>query len=112
MDIQMFKIRDENSYYQYHKSKGHSTKDYLQLRDILEKFARQGDLTQYIKPKFYRKYPSQYNRKDRKYRRGIPKKDYKNLEGLDEWRPYREEGRSNRNSPSARQPNPTVNVIV
>jgi hypothetical protein len=37
MDIQMFEIRDENSYYQYHRSKGHSTEDCLQLRDILEK---------------------------------------------------------------------------
>jgi hypothetical protein len=45
MDICMFKIRDENSYCQYHCSKGHSTEDYIQLQDILEKIARQGDLT-------------------------------------------------------------------
>jgi hypothetical protein len=37
MEIQMFEIRDENSYCQYHRSKGHSTEDCLQLQDILEK---------------------------------------------------------------------------
>jgi hypothetical protein len=45
MDICMFEIRDENSYCQHHCSKRHSTDDYMQLQDILEKIARQGDLT-------------------------------------------------------------------
>jgi hypothetical protein len=55
VDIQMFEIRDENGYCQYHRSKRHSTENYLQLHDILEKIARQGHLTQYITPEFYRK---------------------------------------------------------
>jgi hypothetical protein len=113
IDIQMFKIHDENSYCQYHRSKGHFTEDCMQLRDILEKIARQRDLTQYIKLEFYRKYPSRYNGKDRKYRREISKKDYENLKGFDERHPYREEsGRSNHNSSSTRQPTPIVNVIA
>jgi hypothetical protein len=78
----------------------------------LEKISRQGDLTQYIKPEFYKKYPSRYNEKDRKYCRKIPKKDYENTERYDERRPYREEGRSNHNSPPTRHPTPTVNVIA
>jgi hypothetical protein len=91
MDIQMFEIRDENGYCQYHRSKRHSTEDCLQLRDILEKIARQGDLTQYITPEFYRKFPSRYNVKDRKYRREILKKEYDNTAGSDDRRPYNED---------------------
>jgi hypothetical protein len=76
----------------------------------LGKNVKEWDLTQYIQPEFYRKYPSRYNEKDRKYRREIPKKYYENTEGFDERRPYKEEGRSNCNSPPARQPTPMVNV--
>jgi hypothetical protein len=53
-----------------------------------------------------------YNEKDRKYRQEIPKKEYENTEGSDDRRPYREDDKSNRNSPLTRQPTPTVNVIA
>jgi hypothetical protein len=61
---------------------------------------------------FTEKKKFRYNGKDRKYRHEIPKKKYDNVVGSDDRCPYNEDSRNNRNSPPARQPTPTVNVIA
>jgi hypothetical protein len=80
---------------------------------MLKKIARQGDLTKYLKSKFYKRYPFRYNVKDRKYCCEILKKEYENPEELKERCPYREDnGRGGHDSSSIRQPIPMVNVIA
>ncbi|XP_078158899.1 uncharacterized protein LOC144554456 [Carex rostrata] len=57
----LFEVQDINKRYLYHNSDGHSTGDCLQLKDVLEKLAREGKLTEFINPDFYKKYMWQYH---------------------------------------------------
>lgn len=46
----LFEVQDNNKRCIYHNSDGHSTGDCLQLKDILQKLAREGKLTEFINP--------------------------------------------------------------
>jgi hypothetical protein len=44
LKMELFKIKDPDQWCQFHKSKGHQISDCLQLKDILKKMVRQGEL--------------------------------------------------------------------
>ena len=57
---EMFEVENEDKYCEFHKFKGHSTNYCVQLKDILEKLARQGELHQYINQQFYKDHAKLY----------------------------------------------------
>src|SRR5664279_3910716 len=68
----IFEILDVNKRCLYHNSEGHSTGECLQLKDILERLAREGKLTEFINPDFYKKHTWRYNGRARDFNRKIP----------------------------------------
>jgi hypothetical protein len=74
LKMEMFEVKDPNQWCHFHRSKGHNTSDYLQQKDILEKLARQGELTKFISRDFYKKFTSQYDGSECKFRNAISKK--------------------------------------
>ena len=61
LSLSKFEVDSDRDWCEYHQGKGHTTANCLQLRDVLEKLARQGDLTRYINPTFYRRHRKRYN---------------------------------------------------
>ena len=78
LNMELFEVKDGKKWCEFHRSRGHSTGDCLQLKHILEKLARQGDLTRYITEEFYKQHASRYNGKERKFRTEIlPRREQK-----------------------------------
>lgn len=108
MHKDIFEVQDVNKRCLFHNSDGHSTDDCLQLKDILKKLTREGNLTKFINPNFYKKHMWRYNGRARDFKRKIPyKKEYEGRQPepdnqtndvVEHWRPVR-------------QPSPVINVI-
>jgi hypothetical protein len=48
LKMKLFEVKDPNQWCHFYRLKGHNTSDCLQLKDILEKLARQGELIKFI----------------------------------------------------------------
>jgi hypothetical protein len=75
---EIFEVKNLSKKCMFHGFEGHLTGECLQLKDILEKLARQGKLTDYIKPEFYEKWKWQYNGRSQEFRKDIPYKRNQN----------------------------------
>ncbi|XP_078155604.1 uncharacterized protein LOC144551506 [Carex rostrata] len=104
----LFEVRDINKRCLYHNSDGHSTGDCLQLKDVLEKLAREGKLTEFINPDFYKKYMWQYNGRARDFKKKIPYR-----RETEDRRPEGENRNNGNERPRqpVRPPSPVINMI-
>jgi hypothetical protein len=108
LKIELFEVKDPNQWCHFHCSKDHNTSDCLQLKDILEKLARQGELTKFITRDFYKKFTSRYDGSEHKFRNAISKKSGQGSADLQIGKNY---PRGNDDDPSSREHTLTVNVI-
>ncbi|XP_078170119.1 uncharacterized protein LOC144564390 [Carex rostrata] len=106
---EIFEVKDNSKTCDFHGFKGHSTAECLQLKNILERLAREGKLSEFIHPDFYKRYKWKYNGQGKDYKKKIPyRKDYTGP------RPpindAREIGRDESERPK-RHDSPVINVI-
>lgn len=75
---EIFEVKANSKMCDFHGFKGHSTTDCLQLKDILERLTREGKLSEFIQPDFFKKYKWKYNSLEKYYKKKIPyRKDCK-----------------------------------
>jgi hypothetical protein len=103
LTMDLFEVKDLNQWRHFHRSKGHNTSDCLQLKVILEKLARQWELTKFISRDFYKLFTSRYDGSERKFRNAISKKSDSHGEKSDT--------RDEEGDKSSREHTSTVNVI-
>jgi hypothetical protein len=108
LKMKLFEVKDPNQWCHFHRSKGHNTSDCLQLKDIMEKLARQGELIKFISRDFYKKFTSRYDGSERKFHNAISKKSG---QGSIDPQIGKNHPRGNDDDPSSREHTPTVNVI-
>lgn len=104
----IFEMQDANKRCLYHNFNGHFTGDCLQLKNLLEKLAREGKLIEFINSNFYKKHMWKYNGRGRDFKRKIPYR-----REFEERRPERDE-RGNAAGESRqpkRPPSPVINVV-
>lgn len=75
---EIFEVKANSKTCDFHGFKRHSTADCLQLKDILERLTREGKLSEFIQPDFFKKYKWKYNSLEKYYKKKIPyRKDCK-----------------------------------
>jgi hypothetical protein len=108
LKMELFEVKDPNQWCHFHRSKDHNTSDCLQLKDILEKLARQGELTKFISRDFYKKFTSRYDGSEHKIHNAISKKS---RQGSVDPQIGKNHPRGNDDDPSSWEHTPIVNVI-
>ncbi|XP_078153001.1 uncharacterized protein LOC144548163 [Carex rostrata] len=71
----IFEVKNSNVKCLFHGFHGHSTEDCQQLRDILERLAREGKLPEFLDPRFFQQYKRRYDGTGQDYRKKIPYRD-------------------------------------
>ena len=107
LKMDLFDIQDKREYCAFHQANGHSTRSCIRLRDVLEKLARQGELTPYITKDFFRKHKKLYNGKGRQFKTPIRRKGDSSGEDQDD-----DSGRRSRQRTPIRHSTPEINVIA
>jgi hypothetical protein len=108
LKMELFEVNEPNQWCHFHRSKGHNTSDCLQLKDILEKLTRQGELTKFISRDLYKKFTSRYDGSGRKFYNLISKKS---RQGSADPQLGTTHSRGNHDDPSSREHTPTVTFI-
>ena len=87
---EIFEVRDMSKRCMFHQFYGHSTEECQQLRDILEKMAREGRLVDYIRPSFYDRHRKLYGgekefKKPTQYKKGYmdPRNNQRTQDSMD-----------------------------
>jgi hypothetical protein len=109
LPLEIFDVTSDTDYCEFHKKHGHKTEECNQLKDILEKMARSGELTQFIVKEFFEKNVPRYTGKERVYKRTLPvRKDW--IEKQNRYK-ARNEQRGEQSVPEARERSPVIHVI-
>ena len=72
LDMDIFEVTNGDSYCEFHRRYGHDTEECGQLKDVLEKMARAGELIRYLRKEFYERNVRRYNGKGKVYRKTLP----------------------------------------
>lgn len=105
-----FGPKDMRKHCAYHDMDGHSTEDCKQLRDILERLAREGKLVEWIPREFYKASAWKYDGvRGKRFKRTTPYKDsYKGPRCPEQRMQNQVKGNT---EPVEREPTPTIHVI-